>query len=237
MFAHAFNNVNQISSLFAVASVSVAHMIRGARGNLFLIDRKRHEMFTVSGSSVRRCAIGLGVVGYIARTGESVLTELIMDSRFDENIDKHCMETDSYAQTEKHIIPGRARGDSFSITQYGLLGGMSPLLLGIAVRNCEGVVIGVLTATRMPEPDRPEEDLKFGNEDCLIMHLMAQYTAGNIEKIAAKKVLSAASNNIVACENTLKVAIGKTHNHNTSFSPRSGGMGARSKENERTRMY
>lgn len=43
MFAHAFNNVNQISSLFAVASVSVAHMIRGARGNLFLIDRNRHK--------------------------------------------------------------------------------------------------------------------------------------------------------------------------------------------------
>ena len=108
-------------------------------------------MFTVSGSSVRRCAIGLGIVGYIARTGESVLTELIMDSRFDENIDKHCMETDSFAQTEKHIIPGRTRGDSFSVTQYGLLGSTSPLLLGIAVRNCEGVVIGVLTATRMPD--------------------------------------------------------------------------------------
>ncbi|GMH78026.1 hypothetical protein TrST_g10618 [Triparma strigata] len=39
MFAHAFNNVNQISSLFAVASVSVAHMVRGAKGNLFLVDR------------------------------------------------------------------------------------------------------------------------------------------------------------------------------------------------------
>ena len=137
------------------------------------------------------------------------------------------METDSFAQTEKHIIPGRTKGDSFSVTQYGLLGSRSPLLLGIAVRNCEGVVIGVLTATRMPDEDTPEEDLKFGNEDCLVMHLMAQYTAGNIEKIAAKKVLSAASNNIVACENTLKVAIGK------SYSPQ---IGFRSSK-ENSRMY
>ncbi|GMI14592.1 hypothetical protein TrLO_g4427 [Triparma laevis f. longispina] len=208
MFAHAFNNVNQISSLFAVASVSVAHMVRGARGNLFLVDRKRHELFTVSGSSVQRCAIGLGIVGHVARTGESVLTELIMDSRFDENIDRHCMETDSFTQTETHIIagnPGRER--SFSHTQYGLLGSKSPLLLAIAVRNCEGVVIGVLTATQMPEGGESAA-LSFGNEDCLVMHLMAQFTAGNIEKIAAKKVLSAASNNIVACENTLKTAIG-----------------------------
>ena len=207
MFAHAFNNVNQISSLFAVASVSVAHMVRGARGNLFLVDRKRHELFTVSGSSVRRCAIGLGIVGHVARTGESVLTELIMDSRFDENIDRHCMETDSFTQKETHIIAGNPAHQSFSVTQYGLLGSKSPLLLAIAVRNCEGVVIGVLTATQMPDKSFTN-GLSFGNEDCLVMHLMAQYTAGTIEKIAAKKVLSAASNNIVACENTLKTAIG-----------------------------
>ena len=87
MFAHAFNKVGQISSLFAVASVSVAHMVRGARGNLFLMDRKKHELFTVYGASVRRVSLGMGIVGHVARTGESVMVDMIMDERFDENVD------------------------------------------------------------------------------------------------------------------------------------------------------
>jgi hypothetical protein len=208
MFAHAFNNVNQISSLFAVASVSVAHMVHGARGNLFLVDRKRRELFTVSGTSVKRASVGLGIVGHVARTGESVLTEMIMDDRFDENVDG-LLGFESFTQTDKFVVSGRNDG-RYGVTQYGLLGSVSPLLLAIAVRNCEGVVIGVLTATKMPVTEKSVEVQSFGGEDCLVMHLMAQNIAGNIEKIAAKKVLNAASNNIVACENTLKQAfVGK----------------------------
>ena len=204
MFAHAFNNVNQISSLFAVASVSVAHMVHGARGNLFLVDRKRHELFTVSGASVKRASVGLGIVGHVARTGESVLADMIMDDRFDENVDG-LLGFESFTQTDKFVVSGRNDG-RYGVTQYGLLGGVSPLLLAIAVRNCEGVVIGVLTATKMPVNEKSVEVENFGGEDCLVMHLMAQNIAGNIEKIAAKKVLSAATNNIAACENTLKQA-------------------------------
>jgi len=207
MFAHAFNNVNQISSLFAVAAVSVAHMVHGARGNLFLIDRKRHELFTVSGTSVKRASVGLGIVGHVARTGESVLADMIVDERFDENVDG-LLGFESFTQTEKFVVSGGRNDQRFGVTQYGLLGGVSPLLLAIAVRNCEGVVIGVLTATKMPVNEKSAGVENFGGEDCLVMHLMAQNIAGNIEKIAAKKVLNAATNNIAACENTLKHAIG-----------------------------
>jgi hypothetical protein len=81
MFAHAFNNVHQISSLFAVAAVSVAHMLRGARGSLFLIDKRNSEVFTVSGAAVRRFGLGQGIVGHCARTGESVFGAMFHDPR------------------------------------------------------------------------------------------------------------------------------------------------------------
>ena len=73
------------------------------------------------------------------------------------------------------------------------------------VRNCEGVVIGVLTATKMPVNNVSPD--KFLGEDCFLMHLMAQNIAGNVEKIAAKKVLNAASVNIYSCEQVLHHAM------------------------------
>ena len=69
------------SSLFAVAAVSVAHMLRGARGSLFLIDKRNSEVFTVSGAAVRRFGLGQGIVGHCARTGESVFGAMFHDPR------------------------------------------------------------------------------------------------------------------------------------------------------------
>jgi len=48
MFSHAFANVNQLSGLFAVTAVSIGHMLRGAKGCLFLMDTKQRELFTIS---------------------------------------------------------------------------------------------------------------------------------------------------------------------------------------------
>ena len=72
MFSHAFGNVENLSGLFAVTSVSVSHMIRNAKGCLFLLDTKQRELFTVKGGAVIRSGLR-GVVGHTARTGESVL--------------------------------------------------------------------------------------------------------------------------------------------------------------------
>ena len=127
------------------------------------------------------------------------------------------MPCDIAANTTDQILTRQHR--NYSKTEYGILGCDSPKLLAVAVRNCEGNVIGVLSATLLPDIAENDEnsggsnggngggsndELVFTNEDCLIMHLMAQYTAGNIEKIAAKKVLSSASFNISKCENTLR---------------------------------
>jgi hypothetical protein len=204
MFAHAFNNVHQISSLFAVAAVSVAHMLKGARGSLFLIDKRSNEVFTVSGSAVKRANMGTGIVGHCARTGESVFGDMFLDDRFDERLDGMCLSAEFFATTNSHIITS---------TSHGLVAGMSPKLLCIAVRNCEGGIIGVLTATIAGA------NPNFSQQDCLVMHLMSTYIAGNIEKIAAKKVLKSASHNIVACENTLRREIERrTKENSSSFS-------------------
>ena len=178
-------------------------MVRGAQGSLFLIDKRTSEVFTVGGAAVKRASMGRGIVGHCARTGESVLCDLFHDERFDEQVDGLCLSLDFFASTSKHIITS---------TSHGLVAGSSPKLLSIAVRNCEGGIIGVLAAT-LAEPAAA-----FSRQDCLVMQLMATYIAGNIEKIAAKKVLKSASHNIVACENTLKREIERRAKENSGGS-------------------
>ena len=175
-----------------------------------MIDKRSSEVFTVSGSSVKRCTIGCGIVGHCARTGESVFGDMFLDERFDEAVDGMCLSADYFSSSKSHIITS---------TSYGpVVGGGSPKLLCIAVRNCEGGIIGVLAAT-MSGGGSHDAGATFSQQDCLVLQLMATYIAGNIEKIAAKKVLKSASHNIVACENTLKREIERrTKENSSSFS-------------------
>jgi hypothetical protein len=213
-------------------------MLNGARGSLFLIDRKRGQIFTVSGTSVKRLNLSAGVIGYTARSGESVLCDLFNDPRYDESIDDLTVNAEYLSQNSKVIIGvrggqgggGRDGGDNGRMSaqhmspRASIYTPPSTLLLSVPVRNCEGVVIGVLAAVHSSEISYgyggSKNRKEFSNEDGLILTLMGSFVASNVEKVSAKRVLTQATHNLVACENTLRSAIlsgGDRENNSNSY--------------------
>lgn len=202
-------------------------MLNGAKGSLFLIDRKRSQIFTVNGAAVKRLNASSGIIGYTARSGQGILCELFYDQRYDETIDDLTLHPEYYSQSKKHIIQVGVGGGGGKIsalrtpeayssstssamrTPYGIVAARSPLVLSIPVRNCEGTVIGVLAATHSVDASSGERK-SFSKEDGLVLTLLGCFIASNVEKVATKRVLTQASANIVTCENTLRSAIGGT---------------------------
>lgn len=194
MFSHAFGSVEQLHSLFAVTAVSISHMIRNARGCLFLLDTKQRELFTINKTSVLRLPFR-GIVGHTARTGESILCERDARSHhlYFSGVDKWANESE---------IVARGGGKVVSIGK-GEENGGNTALVTVAIRSAQGNVVGVLTASFVYDEGDTGQKF-FIHEDPFVLSILGSFVAANLEKISAAKSNSAVKGVLRSSEKALQ---------------------------------
>jgi len=82
-----------LRTLLTIILDTAAELVKAGRGTLYLIDEEKRQLWshveTGSGSVEIRLALGEGIAGHVARTGEVVnLTDAYSDPRFNPDIDR-----------------------------------------------------------------------------------------------------------------------------------------------------
>jgi len=87
MFAHAFSSAKSVNDILQVTTDCLESMINGSAGTLIMLDKKKQEMWTLKEKREKRSPMNVGIIGFVAKTSQSVYSSMFEDQRYDSSFD------------------------------------------------------------------------------------------------------------------------------------------------------